>query len=97
MPPGDADYSTRWRLIKSRFVWGVGAFGPRSGSKVVKQERGIWQRRFWEHWIRDVRDYRNHMAYCRVSPVKHGFVNHPTHAPCSSMHRDVRAGRVDLE
>ena len=95
LPPGDADYSTRWRLIKSRFVRAVGEFCPRSESKVVKQERGIWQRRFWEHTIRDEQDYRNHMAYCWGNPVKHGLVERPTDWPYSSIHRDIRAGRVD--
>ncbi|WP_170573969.1 REP-associated tyrosine transposase [Ruegeria atlantica] len=97
MPPGDADYSTRWRLIKSRFVRITGEIGPRSGSKIVKRERGIWQRRFWEHTIRDERDYRSHMAYCWGNPVKHGLVEHPTDWPYSSIHRDIRTGRVDPE
>ena len=97
LPPGDADYSTRWRLIKSRFVRAVGEFGPRSGSKIVKQERGIWQRRFWELCIRDEQDYRDHIAYCWRNPVKHGYVEHPVDWPNSSIHRDIRAGLVGPE
>ncbi len=97
LPPGDADYSTRWRLIKSRFVRAAAEIGPRSESKVAKQERGIWQRRFWEHCIRDERDYRSHMAYFWGNPVKHGLVEHPTDWPYSSIHRDIRAGWVDPE
>ncbi|MEX0318779.1 MAG: transposase [Ruegeria sp.] len=97
LPPDDTDFLTRWRLIKTRFVRAVGGFGERSASKHAKQERGVWQRRFWEHCIRDERDYRNHMAYCWGNPVKHGFVDHPSEWPYSSIHRDIRAGRVDPE
>ncbi|MEX0365024.1 MAG: transposase [Ruegeria sp.] len=104
LPPGDTDFSTRWGAIKSRFTRGVKASGAmgwnpilRSGSKVVKGDAGIWQRRFWEHCIRDESDYRNHMAYCLGNPVKHGLVDRPSEWPYSSIHRDIRAGRVDPE
>ncbi len=97
LPARDADYSTRWRLIKTRFVQQVGGFGPRSASKRSKRERGIWQRRFWEHSIRDEADFRVHMRYCWGNPVKHGLVNRAVDWPFSSIHRDIRAGRVDAE
>ena len=64
LPEGDADFSTRWRLIKSRFVREIGAAAPRSASKLAKGERGIWQRRFWEHTIRDQADLAMHVQYC---------------------------------
>lgn len=97
LPPGDCDFSTRWRLIKSRFVRQSGVFGARSQSKQIKRERGVWQRRFWEHCIRDENDYRQHMAYCWGNPVKHGLSGTATEWPYSSIHRDIRAGRVDPE
>src|SRR6056297_2115683 len=74
LPPGDADYSTRWRLIKARFSRDLGRTGPRSASKRAKRERGLWQRRFWEHTIRDEADYALHLRYCWANPVRHGLV-----------------------
>ena len=47
--------------------------------------------------IRDEADYRAHVAYCWTNPVKHGFVSRPADWPFSSIHRDLRAGRVDPE
>jgi putative transposase len=92
LPSGDADFSTRWRLIKIVFSKSI----PRSEwlSK-VRQERGeraIWQRRFWEHLIRDEEDYRRHVEYCYINPVKHGLVSRVCDWPFSSFHRDVAAG-----
>jgi len=55
-------------------------------------ERGIWQRRFWEHLIRDDEDYRRHVEYCYINPVKHGLVSRVGDWPFSSFHRDVSAG-----
>lgn len=104
LPPRDADYSRRWGAIKARFTRGVKASGVvgwnptlRTDSKIAKGDAGIWQRRFWEHTIRDETDYRNHMAYCWGNPVKHGLVERPTDWPYSSIHRDIRASRVDPE
>lgn len=104
LPPGDADYSTRWGAIKSRFTRSVKASGrmgfnpiPRSRSKLAKGDAGIWQRRFWEHCIRNEKDYRAHLRYCWGNPVKHGLVASPTDWPFSSIHREIRAGRVDPE
>lgn len=94
LPEGDADYSTRWRLIKARFSRAVGVFGQRSPSKHEKRERGIWQRRFWEHTIRDQSDFDAHVRYCWGNPVKHGLCAAPTDWPFSSIHRDVRLGMV---
>ncbi|GGD47426.1 REP-associated tyrosine transposase [Sinisalibacter lacisalsi] len=97
LPEGDADFSTRWRLIKSRFVREIGAAASRSASKHVKGERGIWQRRFWEHRIRDETDLAMHVQYCWANPVKHGLVTRAVDWPYSSIHRDIRAGRVAPE
>ena len=97
LPEGNADYSTRWRLIKARFVQEMEADMPRSRSKRAKGERGIWQRRFWEHCIRDDADYRAHVAYCWTNPVKHGLVERAVDWPHSSIHRDIRRGLVGPE
>ena len=97
LPPGDADFSTRWRLIKSRFSRATGIHAPRGASQHQKQERGVWQRRFWEHTIRDEDDYRHHIAYCWGNPVKHGFVTRAADWPYSSIHRDIKAGLVDAD
>jgi putative transposase len=69
----------------------------RSPSKVAKQDAGIWQRRFWEHHIRDEADYNAHVRYCRINPVKHGLAARPVDWPYSSIHRDIKLGRVDPE
>ncbi len=64
----------------------------RSPSKVAKGDAGIWQRRFWEHHIRDEQDYAAHMHYVLTNPVKHGLVTRPEDWPYSSIHRDIKAG-----
>lgn len=61
-----------------------------------KREVGVWQRRFWEHCIRDEADYALHMRYCWMNPVKHGLVERALDWPYSSIHRDMRRGRVDV-
>ena len=65
----------------------------RSASKIAKQDGKIWQRRFWEHHIRDEADYRAHLRYCWINPVKHGLVEHPRDWPFSTWHRN---GDTDL-
>jgi putative transposase len=80
LPEGDADYSTRWRLIKSKFSMDFPTDFldiPISQSKIARGERGIWQRRFWEHTIRDEDDLHNHLNYIHYNPVKHGYVDDP--------------------
>jgi len=63
----------------------------------ARGERGIWQRRFWEHLVRNEADYARHVEYCYINPVKHGFVTRVRDWPHSSFHRDVRAGIVPLD
>ena len=92
MPAGDRDYGLRWRLIKSRFSMGLPK-GVLRHSHIARNERGIWQRRFWEHHIRDEADYLAHVRYCWLNPVKHGFVDQPRDWPYSSVHRDKGKGR----
>jgi len=74
LPEGDADYSTRWSGIKSGFSRSLPAAPQRTHSKLVKREKGVWQRRFWEHQIRDELDLRRHVDYIHYNPVKHGLV-----------------------
>ena len=92
LPLGDVDYSTRWRLIKSRFSRRIGAAERRSSSRVAKGERGLWQRRYWEHLIRDEGDWRRHLDYIHFNPVKHGYTERVEDWPYSSFHRYVREG-----
>lgn len=93
LPQGDADFSTRWKKIKGTFARHCKAAPNRSASKMRKGEKGIWQRRFWEHAIRDDADYENHVTYCHFNPVKHGLVARPEQWPYSSVHQDIRIGR----
>jgi REP-associated tyrosine transposase len=97
LPPGDADFSTRWRLIKSRFAQALPKQERLSAVRLERHERGIWQRRFWEHLIRDDTDYAHHVEYCHINPVKHGLVDRVRDWPHSSFHRDVRDGVFPLE
>ena len=69
--------------------------GLKPGLRRHKRECAIWQRRFWEHHIRDERDYEAHLRYCWGNPVKHGLVERAVDWPYSSIHRDIRLGRVD--
>ena len=82
----------RWRLIKSRFAKTLPRDERRSAVRVARNERGIWQRRFWEHTIRDERDDASHMDDAHFNPARHGFVAHPAEWPYSSFHRCVAAG-----
>jgi putative transposase len=91
LPPGDTDFSLRWRLIKISFAQAIPKTERRSEVRRQRGERGIWQRRFWEHLIRDEEDFCRHVEYCYINPVKHGLVSRVCDWPHSSFHRDVRA------
>ncbi len=97
LPPGDADYSRRWKAIKTAFAKAVPREESLSEVRLARHERGIWQRRFWEHTIRDERDYATHMDYIHFNPVKHGWVERVVDWPYSSFHRLVRAGVYSLD
>ena len=97
LPLGDADFSIRWAMIKSRFSRGVPAVEHIRDSRVQKRERGIWQRRFWEHQIRDDADLQAHVDYIHYNPVKHGYVQRVADWPYSSFHRFVRQGWLPLD
>lgn len=92
LPPGDADFANRWRLIKMGFSKGIPQTEYRSAARLRRGERGIWQRRYWEHLIRDEADYRAHMDYVHINPVKHGHAKSVAEWPYSTFHRLVVAG-----
>jgi putative transposase len=92
LPAGDCDYPTRWMLIKAGFSRQIPKGERRSNSRIAKGERGIWQRRYWEHLIRDDRDFERHVDYIHYNPVKHGVVKRVVDWPYSSFHRYVASG-----
>ena len=90
LPAGDAEYGIRWGLIKAGFSRALPSMEGRSESREKRGERGIWQRRYWEHMIRDERDFERHVDYIHWNPVKHGWVERVVDWPYSSFHRYVR-------
>ncbi|WP_111640792.1 REP-associated tyrosine transposase [Marinimicrobium alkaliphilum] len=78
LPEGDSNFATRWRLIKSHVVKAYG--------------QALWQKRYWEHFLRDDLDYRRHVDYVHFNPVKHGMVKAVADWPFSSFHRWVGEG-----
>jgi putative transposase len=92
LPEGDADYALRWREIKSRFSRRAPQGEQRSKGRLNKGERGIWQRRYWEHTLRDEWDVERHIDYIHYNPVKHGHVARVADWPFSSFHRFARRG-----
>jgi putative transposase len=107
LPPGDADFATRWRLIKTWFTKHCDADGAsgyasltrptgnrlqRDEPRAAKREQAFWQHRYWEHLLRDETDYRRHVEYIHFNPVKHGYVKAPMDWPYSSFRRYVKAG-----
>jgi len=91
LPEGDSEYSLRWMVLKRVFSSGLPR-QPRSASQAGKREKGIWQRRFWEHSIRDVDDWRRHMDYIHFNAVKHGYADSPSAWPHSSFAHWVGRG-----
>jgi putative transposase len=99
LPPGDSDFSTRWAAVKSRFThdWlaSGGAEQSRTGSRVWNRRRGVWQRRFWEHWSREEDDRNRHLDYLHYNAVKHGYVTCPHAWPYSTFGKWVKGGGYD--
>lgn len=87
LPPDDVDFALRWRLIKMGFSKALPKVERLSSVRAKRGERGIWQRRYWEHLIRDEADYRAHMDYVHINPVKHGLVGRVADWPYSTFHR----------
>jgi putative transposase len=97
LPPNDNDFPLRWSLIKSGFSRGLALDVPRNPSKTVKRERGIWQRRYWEHSIRDDADFERHVDYIHFNPVKHGLVSRVRDWPYSSFRQYVERGDLPAD
>ena len=92
LPAGESDFSMRWRLIKALFSRSLPKIERRSAVRIAAGERGIWQRHYWEHCIRDDADYARHMDYVHANPLKHGLVNRVVDWPYSSFHRLAQVG-----
>jgi len=97
LPDGDLDFSSRWSSIKSSFSRHFPSAPTRSASKIRKREKGIWQRRYWEHAIRDDRDLEHHIDYIHYNPVKHSLVQQVADWPHSSFHKFVKDGSVSAD
>ncbi len=99
LPPDDDKYSTRWSRIKDSFTRGFLESGGQearvSKSRLKHKERGVWQRRFWEHTIKDEDDLIRCTDYIHWNPVKHGYVKRVRDYPWSSFHRFVQSGDYD--
>ena len=94
LPSGDAKYPQRWMLIKAGFSREIPQGEYLGRSRMRKGERGIWQRRYWEHRIRDEVDLARHVDYIHYNPVKHGQVTCAADWPYSSIHKYVQAGII---
>ena len=92
LPPGDSDFSMRWRLIKSGFSRALPKTERLSKVREAAGERGIWQRHYWEHLICDEVDYQRHVDYVHVNPLKHSYVKRVADWPYSTFHQYVAQG-----
>ena len=95
LPDGDENFSTRWRLVKEVFTRAylkINLAPDRAESRRVKGEQAVWQRRFWEHLIRDDADFSNHLDYIHLNPVHHGYAKTPGDSPHSSFAAWVERG-----
>ncbi|MFT0182665.1 REP-associated tyrosine transposase [Pseudomonas benzopyrenica] len=92
LPDDDGDYPLRWSLIKAGFSRQLPPLETVNLSRRLKRERGVWQRRYWEHRIRDEQDLQRHFDYIHFNPVRHGHARRAVEWPYSSIHRYVRAG-----
>ena len=92
LPDGDGDFALRWRLIKSAFSRALPRGERVSRSREEKGERGIWQRRYWEHTLRDEADFARYVDYIHFNPIKHSLVQRVRDWPHSSFHRYVERG-----
>lgn len=99
LPNGDTNYPTRWAWLKKeftqRYLESGGSEQRVSSSRQRNRRRGVWQRRYWEHAIRDEQDFENHFDYIHWNPVKHGYAISPSEWPHSSFHRWVKEGVYD--
>jgi putative transposase len=96
LPADDCNYSLRWRLIKNGFSRALPKIEHCSPIRQAAGERGIWQRHFLEHCIRDEADYQHHLDYIHINPLKHGLVSNVKDWPYSSFHRYVADGTYSI-
>jgi len=97
LPKNDNDFAKRWMLVKSGFSRSLPKQEPVSRSRAAKGERGIWQRRYWEHLIRNERDFARHVEYIHYNPVKHGHVMIASDWPYSTIHQYIKLGLVSTD
>ena len=99
LPPDDADFSTRWRLIKTWFTKHCHPDMRHAPTAVreAKHQQAVWQHRFWEHQLRDANDFANHVDYIHYNPVKHGLAASPADWPYSSFLRYVKGGIYPID
>ncbi|HAU1297082.1 TPA: transposase [Legionella pneumophila] len=97
LPEHDSNYSLRWSMIKSLFSRQIPCLELISTARKSKRERGIWQRRFWEHLIRDELDLEHHVNYIHFNPVKHGYVQKASDWKYSSIHRSIQKGIISSD
>lgn len=94
LPPDDAGFATRWRLVKTWFTkhCDPALRAAPNRARVAKREQAVWQHRYWEHLIHDDADFVRHVGYIHYNPVKHGHAQAPIDWPYSSFRRYVEAG-----
>ena len=92
LPQGDSNFSMRWNLLKGFFSRAIEKGECVSQSRQKRRERGLWQRRFWEHLLTDQTDFNQHIDYIHWNPVKHGRVKRVADWPHSSFHEYVARG-----
>ena len=97
LPDEDIDFPKRWKSIKSYFTRKClpEYRNIPNGARIKKKEQAVWQRRYWEHLIRDDDDYLRHVEYIHYNPVKHGHSRTPGEWAYSSFHKYVRQGKYD--
>ncbi|MCR8913749.1 transposase [Marinobacter panjinensis] len=93
LPADDTNYSTRWRLVKGGFT----KHFPQHSTGKPGKPKSLWQKRYWEHTIRDENDFNRHVDYIHYNPVKHGYVARAVDWPYSSFHRFVREGVLPVD
>lgn len=93
LPPEDDAYPSRIAMLKSRFSRGCPMPLHRTPTQIRRAEKGIWQRRYWEHVIRDAADFERHRDLIYLSPVHAGLCPRPQDWPHTSLHRDLKQGR----
>lgn len=97
LPEGDGDNADRWKRIKTAFSRRLPSGEYLSAVRRARSERGIWQRRYWEHLVRDEEDLARHIDYVHINPVKHGLVERVIEWPYSSFHAYVRRGQLSAD